>query len=92
MVIKYTEKGPKPKRFKTAACLDNDEGTGKWVAEIASYKPKGENKEVSPDDIEITKVELGNMSRDSDNHFFQVSAKKMLTRSEIDGWEKRELK
>lgn len=70
MVVKYIEKSPKPKRFKTAAHLDNDEGTGKWVAEIASYKPKDENKEASPDDFEITKVELGNMSRDSDNHFF----------------------
>lgn len=92
MVVKYTEKGPKPKRFTTTARLDNDEGIGKWVTEIASYKPKDEDKEVSTEDFEITKVELGNMSRDLDNHFFQVSAKKMLTRSEKDGREKRELK
>lgn len=32
------------------------------------------------------------MSRDSDNHFFQVSVKKMLTRSEKDRRDKRELK
>lgn len=92
MVVKYIEKGPKPKRFKTTTRLDCDEGTGKWVAEIASYKPKDEKKEVSAEDFEITKVELGNMSRDSNNHFFQVSANKMLTRSEKDEWEKRELK
>lgn len=91
MVVKYIEKGPKQKKFKTTARLDNDEGIGKWVAEIASYKPKDEDKEVSAEEFEITKVELRNMSRDSDNHFFQVSAKKMLTRSEKDGREKREL-
>lgn len=92
MVVKYTEKGPKQKKFKTTARLDTDEETGKCVAEIASYKPKDENKEVNVEEFEITKVELRNMSRDSDNHLFQVSAKKMLTRSEKDGQEKRELK
>lgn len=92
MVVKYTEKGPKPKRFKTTARLDSNEGTRKWVVKIASYKPKGEDKEVSAKDFEVTKMELGNTSRDSDNHFFQVSAKKMLTKSEKDGREKRELK
>lgn len=92
MVAKYSEKNPKPKRFKTTAHLNNDEETGKWTAEIASYKPRDENKEAGSDDFEITKIELGKMSRDTDNHFFQVSAKKMLTRSEKDGREKRELK
>lgn len=82
MVVKYTEKGPKQKKFKTTARLDADEKTGKWVAGIASYKPKDENKEVNAEDFEVTKVELENMGRDSDNHLFQVSAKKMLTRSE----------
>lgn len=48
MVIKYTEKSPKPKRFKTTARLDNDEGTGKWVAEIASYKPKDKTRSLAP--------------------------------------------
>ncbi|XP_057860709.2 uncharacterized protein LOC131069358 [Cryptomeria japonica] len=92
MVFKYIEKGTKPKKFKTTTRLDNDEGTRKWVAKIASYKPKDKDKEVGAEDFEITKVELGNMSRDSDNHFFQVSAKKMLARSEKDGREKRKLK
>lgn len=92
MVVKYTKKGPKQKKFKTSARLESDEGTGKWIVEITSYKPKDEDKEVSAKDFEITKMELRNMRRDSDNHFFQVSAKKMLTRSEKDGWEKRELK
>lgn len=92
MVAKYSEKNPKLKRFKTTMHLNNDEETSKWMAEIASYKSKDENKEASSNDFEITKVELGKMSRDTDNHFFQVSAKKMLTRSEKDGQEKRELK
>lgn len=92
MVAKYSEKNPKLKRFKTTTHLNNDEETRKWMAKIASYKPKEENREAGPDDFEITKVELGKMSRDTDNHFFQVSAKKMLTHLEKDGWEKRELK
>lgn len=91
-MVRYTEKGPKPKKFKTTTKLDTDGETGKWVAEIASYKPKDENKEVNTKDFEITKVELRNMSRDSDNHLFQVSSKMILTRLEKDGQEKRELK
>lgn len=92
MVVKYMEKGPKQKKFKTTTRLDADEKTGRWIAKIASYKPKDENKEINAKDFEVTKVDLRNMSRDFDNHLFNVTAKKILTRSEKDGQEKRELK
>lgn len=92
MVVKYMDKGPKQKKFKTTARLDVDEKIRRWVAEIASYKPKDENKEINAEDFEVTKVDLGNMSRDFDNHLFKVTAKKMLTRSEKEGQEKRKLK
>ncbi|XP_059073521.1 uncharacterized protein LOC131874254 [Cryptomeria japonica] len=77
---------------KRAIGMDVDEKTERWIVEIASYKPKDVCKEINAEDFEVTKVDLGNMSRDSDNRVFNVTTKKIFTRSEKDRQEKKEPK
>lgn len=92
MVIKYIDKTPKPRKIKTTTKLTVDGKMGKWMVEIASYKSKDEGKELDEEDFQITRVDLGTMDRDANNHHFKYSAQKILTHSEKDGKEKKELK
>lgn len=92
VVSKYVKKKPQPKRTKAMTKLGIDDKIGKWMAEVAKPKVDGEASELSVDSYHMEKVEFGIADTDIDNHHFEVSTKCMLTQSQKDGKDKKELK
>lgn len=66
--------------------------TREWKAEVATYRPKEEKKDVTVEDFKVTKIELGTMDRAGKNHLFKETAQQMLITSVQDRKEKKELK
>lgn len=92
VVSKYVTKTPHPKRAKAMTRLEIDDKIGKWIVEVSNPKVDGEASELFVDSYHVERVELGVADRDTDNHHFEVFAKCMLTRSQKDGKDKKELK
>lgn len=91
IITKYAARGSKVKKLKIDAHLTKGPVTGKITAEIATYKQK-ELGDIDDEGFKVTSVELGTINRSISNHFFKFSADHMLTQSEKDSKEKKELK
>jgi hypothetical protein len=92
IVTRYTARGSKLKKMKTEAHLILDPVTGRLTAELATYKQGGEAGEIEAEDFKVATVDLGTINRGTGNRIFKFSVDHMLTQSEKDSKEKKELK
>lgn len=77
--------------MKSDARLIRDPMIGKVIVEVDTYKKKEDSREIDTEDFKVTTVELGAITRDTENHF-KFLVDHMLTQSERDNKEKKELK
>jgi hypothetical protein len=92
IVTRYAARGSKAKKIKTDANFIKDPVTGKVTAEVATYKKKKESGDINSEGLKVSSIDLGTITRDTGNNFFKFSADHMLTQSEKDSREKKELK
>ena len=92
IITKYAARGSKVKKLKTYTYITKDPIIGKITAKIATYKQKKESKNIDDEGFKFCSVELGTINRSTGNHFFKFSVDHMLTQSEKDRKEKKELK
>ena len=92
IVTRYAARGSKAKKMKTDAHLIKDPLTRKITVEVATYKKKQESGDIDEEGLKVTSIELGTINRSTGNNFFKFSADHMLTQSEKDSREKKELK
>ena len=92
IVTRYVARGSKAKKVKIDAYLTKDPIIGKITMEVATYKQKEESGDVDEEGFKVTSIELGTINRSTGNNFFKFSADHMLTQSEKDSKEKKELK
>lgn len=74
------------------AWLIKDLVTSKVMMEVATYKQKEVFGEINAEDFNVTTMDLGAISRDTGNHFFNFSVDHMLNESKRDNKEKKDLK
>ncbi len=92
IVTRYVMKGLKAKKMKTDAQLVKDPQTGKITVEVATYTQKQDSREINEEALKVTFIDLGTINKSTGNNFFKFSADHMLTQSEKDSREKKELK
>ena len=79
-VRKFLGKTSKVKRVRTESRIQFDKNSGHWSAEIA-MPPEGRSQEsLTPQDYQVSKIDLGKGSRAIDMKFFEVSNKKIVDR------------
>jgi len=59
---------------------------------VATYKKKQDSRDIDEEYLKVTSIELGTINKSTDNNLFKFSADHMLTQSEKDSREKKELK
>lgn len=91
IVTRYVARGSKAKTMKIDAYLTKHLVTGKIIVEVATYK-QNESREIDEEGIKFTSIGIGAISRNKGNNFFKFSTNHMLTQSEMDSKEKKELK
>jgi hypothetical protein len=92
IVTRYAARGSKAKKIKIDANLTKDPMTGKITVEVAMYKQKKESEDIDDEGFKVTSIDLGTITRNTGNNFFKFSTDHMLTQSEKDSREKKELK
>ena len=92
IVTRYAVRGSKAKKMKTDAQLIKDPLTEKITTKVATYTRKRDSEEIDEGGLKVTSIDLGTINRSIGNKFFKFSADHMLTQSEKDSREKKELK
>ena len=92
IVTRYAARGSKAKKMKMDAQLIKDPLTRKITAEVATYTQKLDSREIDERGLTVTSIDLGTINRSTCNKFFKFSVDHMLTQSEKDNREKKELK
>lgn len=92
IVNRYGARGCKAKKMKTDAQLIKYPLTGRITVEVATYKQKKESGDIDEEGLKVTSIELGTINKSIDNKIFKFSVDHMLTQSEKDTREKKELK
>ena len=92
IVTKYVARGSKPKKVKIDAYLTKDPRTGKIIVEVATYKKNKESRDVDEEGFKVNSIELGTINQSTSNNFFKFPSDHMLTQSERDSKDKKELK
>lgn len=92
IATKYATRGSKSKKMKSDVRLIKDPITERVKKEVATYKQKDDSGEIDAKGFKVTTLELGAITRDTGNHFFKFFVDHMLTQSERDRREKKELK
>ncbi len=92
LVNKCLGKPSKTKRAKIESRLNFDKNSRYWIAKIAK-PPKGSSHEnLTPQDYQVLKIDLGRGSHAIDMKIFEVSNKKIANRVWKDAQDKKEMK
>ena len=92
IVTRYAVRGSKAKKMKIDAQLIKDPLTGKITVKVATYTKKRDSREIDEGGLKVTSIDLGTINRSTGNNFFKFFADHMLTQSEKESREKKELK
>ncbi len=68
------------KRAKTESRLNVDKNSGHWIAEIAKPLESSSLENLSPQDYQVTRIDLGKGSHGVDMKIFETSNKKIADR------------
>ena len=85
LVSKCLGKMPKVKKARIEARINFDKYSGQWAAEITTPPNGSSHDSITPQDYQITKVDLGKGNHKIDMKFFEVSNKKIAKRVWKDG-------
>ena len=92
LVSKCLGKTSKVKRARTESRIQFDKSSGHWSTKIG-MPPEGSSQEsLTPQDYQVSKIDLGKGSHAVDMKFFEVSNKKIVDRVWKDAHEKQEIK
>ena len=92
LVIKCLGRTSKVKKARIESRIKFDKSSGHWSTEIA-MSPNGSSQEsLTPQDYQISKIDLGKGSRVVDMNCFEASNKKIADRVWKDAQDKQEMK
>ena len=92
LVSRCLGKSLKTKKVRTESRIKFDKSLGHWSAEIANPPEGSLHEDLTPQDYQVSKIDLGNGSKEVDMKIFEASEKIIVDRVWKDAQDNQDMK